>query len=239
MTSDGSCHDWLTPTSEHNYSDCRPRCIHGRRQSRCRDCGTGLCKHNKFKHCCFLCGTGHCEHGRQKSFCRDCGTGYCKHQCSKYYCRLCNSSSTPDRVKKNRRFRRRVSGKSQYYNGSSNSVDHSDYTDRNKMGVAEQLLNQSNDDYHNYDDQNQQSGKCEHNLDKLFCLECSVLVKGPFKIPNNEKCQHNIYKLLCFNCSVIGEEPVRVTEEQKFQKCQHNIYKLLCLDCSLLAKRSF
>jgi hypothetical protein len=39
------------------------QCEHGRRKSRCKDCGTG-----------------NCEHGRRKNMCKDCGTGYCKLQ---------------------------------------------------------------------------------------------------------------------------------------------------------------
>jgi hypothetical protein len=42
------------------------QCDHGRRPSRCKDCGTSRCKHGRQKNNCKDCGTGHCQHGRQK-----------------------------------------------------------------------------------------------------------------------------------------------------------------------------
>jgi hypothetical protein len=52
------------------------QCKHGRRKSRCRDCGTGYCQHRRPKSMCKDCGTGHCDHGRQNSKCKDCGAGH-------------------------------------------------------------------------------------------------------------------------------------------------------------------
>jgi hypothetical protein len=51
------------------------QCEHGRRKSRCKDCGTGYCQHGRRKSRCKDCGTGNCKHGRQKHSCKDCGTG--------------------------------------------------------------------------------------------------------------------------------------------------------------------
>jgi hypothetical protein len=47
-------------------------CQHGRRKSRCKDCGTGhIAKsdsmHGRQRSQCMDCGTGHCKHGRQRS----------------------------------------------------------------------------------------------------------------------------------------------------------------------------
>jgi hypothetical protein len=39
-------------------------CVHGRRKSQCKDCGTGYCKHKRQKYRCRDCGTGYCPHGR-------------------------------------------------------------------------------------------------------------------------------------------------------------------------------
>ena len=49
-------------------------CAHGRRKSRCKDCGgSRLCEHGRVKNQCKQCGgPGICEHGRQK-ICKDCG----------------------------------------------------------------------------------------------------------------------------------------------------------------------
>jgi hypothetical protein len=54
------------------------KCEHGR-SSKCKDCGTGYCKHGRRKGQCKDCGTGYCEHNRRKGQCKDCGTGYCEH----------------------------------------------------------------------------------------------------------------------------------------------------------------
>jgi hypothetical protein len=48
------------------------QCEHGRRKSRCKDCGTGYCKHGRQKGQCKDCGTGHCQHGRVNGRCMDC-----------------------------------------------------------------------------------------------------------------------------------------------------------------------
>jgi hypothetical protein len=48
------------------------QCDHGRRPSRCKDCGTGYCHHGRQLNNCKDCGTGHCQHGRQKGKCSDC-----------------------------------------------------------------------------------------------------------------------------------------------------------------------
>ena len=40
-------------------------CVHGRRKTQCKDCGTGYCKHKRQKYQCRDCGTGHCPHGHR------------------------------------------------------------------------------------------------------------------------------------------------------------------------------
>jgi hypothetical protein len=40
-------------------------CVHGRRKTQCKDCGTGYCKHKRQKYQCKDCGTGHCPHGHR------------------------------------------------------------------------------------------------------------------------------------------------------------------------------
>jgi hypothetical protein len=68
------------------------QCEHGRRKSRCKDCGTGYCQHGRQLNKCKDCGTGYCVHNRQKSSkCKDCGTGYCHHGHQKHQCRDCGT----------------------------------------------------------------------------------------------------------------------------------------------------
>ena len=51
------------------------QCEHGRRKSRCKDCGgSAFCEHGRQKSRCKDCGgSAFCEHGRIKSQCKDCG----------------------------------------------------------------------------------------------------------------------------------------------------------------------
>ena len=52
-------------------------CQHGRRRSRCKECGgSGLCEHGRVRSKCKECGgSGICEHGRVRSKCKECGGG--------------------------------------------------------------------------------------------------------------------------------------------------------------------
>ena len=61
-------------------------CEHGRRRTRCRQCGGGaspgsMCEHNRRRTHCNECGGGcMCEHGRRRTRCRQCGGGsICEH----------------------------------------------------------------------------------------------------------------------------------------------------------------
>ena len=78
------------------------KCVHGRRKSRCRDCGGGsICEHGREKSRCKECGGGSiCEHGRIKSQCKDCGgSSFCEHGRIKYRCKECRprrAAAPPD-----------------------------------------------------------------------------------------------------------------------------------------------
>ena len=69
----------------------RNRCIHGRYNKICKDCGTGHCEHGRNKNICKDCGTGHCEHGRYKTQCKECGTFQCEHGKEKARCKDCGT----------------------------------------------------------------------------------------------------------------------------------------------------
>ena len=49
-------------------------CEHGRRRSRCKECGgSGICEHGRERSQCKECGgSGICEHGRRRSACKEC-----------------------------------------------------------------------------------------------------------------------------------------------------------------------
>ena len=70
-------------------------CPHGRRRSRCKDCGgSSLCEHGRQRSKCKDCGgSGICEHGRQRSTCKDCGGGsICEHGRKRSACKDCKDS---------------------------------------------------------------------------------------------------------------------------------------------------
>jgi len=71
-------------------------CPHGRRKSRCTECGgSGLCQHGRRKSRCTDCGgsvQAKCPHGRQKSRCTECdGSGLCQHGRRKSKCSECQT----------------------------------------------------------------------------------------------------------------------------------------------------
>ena len=73
----------------------RKKCEHGKRKSRCKDCGgKELCEHNREKYRCKdCCGNGICEHKQRKERCKDCGGNeLCEHNKEKYYCKDCGGS---------------------------------------------------------------------------------------------------------------------------------------------------
>ena len=67
-------------------------CPHGRRRSRCKECGgSGLCEHGRVRSICKYCGgSGLCEHGRQHSRCKECGgASICEHGRERCKCKEC------------------------------------------------------------------------------------------------------------------------------------------------------
>lgn len=70
-------------------------CEHGRRRSRCKDCGgTGICKHGRQRYTCKACGgPGICKHGRQRYLCKICGgSGLCEHSRVRSQCVDCGGT---------------------------------------------------------------------------------------------------------------------------------------------------
>lgn len=70
-------------------------CEHGKRKSRCSECGgSELCEHNKQKSQCKECnGASICEHNKFKAFCKECnGSQYCEHGKIKSRCSECSGS---------------------------------------------------------------------------------------------------------------------------------------------------
>ena len=84
----------------------RDACPHGRRKSRCKDCGgKDICHHGVVERACRACGgSDFCPHGRRKALCRDCGgSQVCPHGRQIQYCRECGGTAycAHNRLKRN------------------------------------------------------------------------------------------------------------------------------------------
>ena len=67
-------------------------CEHGRRRSQCKDCGgSSICKHGRRRNQCKECkGSGICKHRRERRMCTECGgSGMCHHETRKDRCKYC------------------------------------------------------------------------------------------------------------------------------------------------------
>mmetsp|Transcript_54902 Transcript_54902/g.163344 ORF Transcript_54902/g.163344 Transcript_54902/m.163344 type:complete len:149 (+) Transcript_54902:44-490(+) len=67
-------------------------CEHGRRSSRCNECGgSGRCKHGRLQYVCKECGgKGICEHGCRRSICKQSGgRSICEHGRERRQCKEC------------------------------------------------------------------------------------------------------------------------------------------------------
>jgi hypothetical protein len=74
----------------------KSKCEHGRRKTRCKDCGGGsICEHNRQKSHCKECGGASiCEHNRIKSTCKECGgSQICEHDRRRSQCKDCGGGS--------------------------------------------------------------------------------------------------------------------------------------------------
>ncbi len=81
-------------------------CEHGKRKSRCKDCGgSAFCEHGLEKIRCKECGGSQiCEHDKQKSRCKECGgSSLCEHGRAKDYCKKCKGSQICEHGKRKSR----------------------------------------------------------------------------------------------------------------------------------------
>ena len=73
----------------------RNKCEHGKRKSRCKECGgSEICEHKRVRTNCKECGgSGICEHERRRSQCKECGgSEICEHKRRRSMCKECGGS---------------------------------------------------------------------------------------------------------------------------------------------------
>jgi hypothetical protein len=80
----------------HGQKDSKSKCEHGKRRSRCKECGgSQICEHGtQHDHCKDCGGSQICEHGAQRSTCKRCGGGaICEHNRQRAHCKKCGGTS--------------------------------------------------------------------------------------------------------------------------------------------------
>ena len=88
-------HARLQLSSDGSFKESMTVCEHGRRKSRCKECGgSSFCEHGRRKSRCKDCGgSSICEHGRRKAQCKECGgSSFCEHGRGKYRCKECKGA---------------------------------------------------------------------------------------------------------------------------------------------------
>ena len=191
------------PTSDKTAKRIRvyKKCEHGKRVSRCAQCGgSELCaEHGRLKNQCRDCGGGSfCEHKRIRSTCKECGGGnICEHGKVRGRCVTCGGSQ----VCQHGRYRL-----SCVECGGTLICQH-----KRRRNTCVECGG---------------SSICEHRRIQLFCKEC----KGShicehnrrrsqcFDCRGNSICEHE--KIRC-RCSLCGGSQI----------CEHGINKQSCIEC--------
>ena len=195
------------------------KCEHGRTKDRCqcRDCGTGICEHNKLKRYCADCGSNSiCEHGRRKDRCKECGgSQICEHNKRRSTCKECDGGE----ICEHNRLRH-----------SCKECGGSQICEHNKVKSACKECGGSQICEHNRERKSCKECKgsqiCEHNKVRGICKECN----------GSQICEHDKVRSQCKECGGSG-----ICEHNKnrsdckecggSQICEHNKYKYTCADC--------
>ncbi len=158
------------------------KCEHGKRKSRCKECGGGsICKHGKIKYMCKECGgSGICEHGKRKSRCKECGgSDFCSHGKIKYRCKDCDGSGICEHGK-NKRFCKEC--------GGSAFCSHGTQKYRCKDCEGSNICEHGKEKY--ICKECSGSGICEHGKHKSYCKQCR----------GSQICEHGKQKPYCKLC---------------------------------------
>jgi hypothetical protein len=194
------------------------KCEHGKRKSRCVDCGgSEICEHKKIKGGCRECkGSSFCEHDRQRSRCKECrGNGLCIHDRCKSRCKECGGSSICEHNK--------IKAQCIKCNGSQICTHK-----KVKTRCVECNGSQT----------------CEHKKIKSRCVECNGSYicehskrKDRCKTCGNSFCEHKKYRLNCIDCGGTNIcEHKRIKYACKNCKgvaiCDHNKHRPHCKQCN-------
>ena len=161
-------------------------CEHGRRKSRCKECGgSEICEHGRRNIECIECGGSQiCEHDRIKRGCKECGgSQICEHNKRKSICKECYGSQICEHG--NRKSRCKECG-------GSEICDHGRIKSTCKecggIGICKHFKHKS------ICKECGGSQICIHNLRKSTCKECG----------GSQICKHDIMKQDCKECGGSG-----------------------------------
>jgi hypothetical protein len=185
-------------------------CVHKKEKSQCKDClGSSFCEHKKLKQYCTDCGgASMCIHDKRRSRCITCGgSDFCEHGREKSTCKTCGGSSIC------------IHNKRKQYcaecDGSSTCIHKKQKTNCVECNGSNICIHKKNKQY--CVDCNG-SQICVHKKEKRYCIECDGC----------GICIHNKTKRYCVDCNGSGI-------------CIHKKRKEYCKTCggSALCKSSW
>lgn len=200
-----------TPKTQHN-------CEHGKRKSRCLDCGgSEMCNHNKRRSRCVECkGSEICEHKKIRISCVDCGgSQICEHKTVRSRCIKCYGSQ----ICEHKRLRSNCVDC-----GGSQICKHNKIKSRCRDCDGSMFCEHRR--YRAKCRDCNGSSFCEHKTRKSRCREC----KG------SEICEHNRIKSNCKDCGgtliCLHNRAKTVCRDcHGSQICEHNRIKTACFEC--------
>jgi len=213
------------------------KCEHGKRKSRCIDCGgKDICEHKKYKYSCKECGgKGICQHGREKYSCKECGgKRFCQHNREKQRCKECGGSQICEHGKDKSICKECGGSQICEHNiqkqrckecGGSQICEHNKIISTCKECGGTQICKHNKRiqlcrDCHG-------SIFCVHDKQKARCKECG----------GSQICEHGKEKRYCKDCNEYtkcehGKEKYRCKDCGGSQICEHNKRKEQCIICS-------
>jgi len=211
---------------------CEPKkenkCPHGKRKSRCVDCGgSAICEHKKIKIQCKECGGSQiCIHKKLKTICKECGGGsLCEHNKKRSVCKECGGGSFCEHNKLKTQCKEC---------GGSQICEHNRYKAECKECGGSQI--------------------CEHNKNRKVCIECkgASICEHSRRRTNCKECNgtnicpHDKIKQQCKECggSRICIHNIQISNCfpcNGSNICVHNKRKEWCKECggSSLCKSSW
>ncbi len=157
-------------------------CEHGRRKSRCKECGgVSICEHNRERHRCKECGgTSICEHNRERSRCKECGgTSICEHNRRRSRCKECGGVSICEHGRQKSHCKKC---------GGASICEHNRIRSHCKECGGASICEHNR--IRSYCKECGGTSICEHNRERSRCKEC-----GGVSI-----CEHNRERRYCKTC---------------------------------------